>query len=151
MEEHWHIPYAYLPSNARLIPHLERRETIAFASRVLSRAELDRRRKEIMTTNPHETTSDPSTKKPAKDQPSGGHRAPIRLLLSEGSSLSARQTITALGELGYLLDVCDPNPLCITRFSRFIRHRYGCPAIRTDPLGYLAFVLEQRDVNDHHP
>jgi carbamoylphosphate synthase large subunit len=67
--------------------------------------------------------------------------ASIRILLSEGSSLSARQTITALGKSGYLLDVCDPNPLCISRFSRFIRHHYRCPAVGTDPLGYLAFVL----------
>lgn len=95
-----------------------------------------------MTTNPRETPPDPPTNNPAKDRPSGGHRAALRILLSEGSSLSARQTITALGEAGYLLDVCDPNPLCITRFSRFIRHCYRCPAVGTDPLGYLAFVLE---------
>jgi len=69
------------------------------------------------------------------------HETPIRILLSEGSSLSARQTITALGRCGYTLDVCDPNPLCISRFSRFVRHIYRCPAAGTDPLGYLAFVL----------
>jgi carbamoylphosphate synthase large subunit len=70
-----------------------------------------------------------------------GH-TPIRILLSEGSSLSARQTITALGRCGYLLDVCDPNPLCISRFSRFVRRYYRCPAVGTDPLGYLEFVLQ---------
>jgi predicted ATP-grasp superfamily ATP-dependent carboligase len=69
-------------------------------------------------------------------------RAAIRILLSEGSSLSARQTITALGRCGYTLDVCDPNPLCISRFSRFVRRYYRCPAVGTDPLGYLAFVLK---------
>jgi predicted ATP-grasp superfamily ATP-dependent carboligase len=68
-------------------------------------------------------------------------RSAIRILLSEGSSLSARQTITALGKSGYTLDVCDPNPLCISRFSRFVRRSYRCPAVGTDPLGYLAFVL----------
>jgi carbamoylphosphate synthase large subunit len=68
-------------------------------------------------------------------------QTPIRILLSEGSSLSARQTITALSRCGYTLDVCDPNPLCISRFSRFVRHFYRCPAVATDPLGYLAFVL----------
>ena len=66
---------------------------------------------------------------------------PLRILLSEGSSLSARQTITALSQCGYILDVCDPNPLCISRFSRFVRHYYRCPAVGTDPLGYLEFVL----------
>jgi predicted ATP-grasp superfamily ATP-dependent carboligase len=66
---------------------------------------------------------------------------PLRILLSEGSSLSARQTITALSQCGYILDVCDPNPLCISRFSRFIRHYYRCPAVGIDPIGYLEFVL----------
>jgi hypothetical protein len=94
-----------------------------------------------MTTNSRETTPDPPTNTPLTGRPNGRHRASIRILLSEGSSLSARQTITALGELDYLLDVCDPNPLCISRFSRFIRHYYRCPAVGTDPLGYLAFVL----------
>ena len=65
-----------------------------------------------------------------------------RILLSEGSSLSARQTITALGLRGYRIDICDPNPLCISRFSRFVRHFYRSPAVGTDPLGYCAFVLD---------
>jgi len=68
---------------------------------------------------------------------------PLRILLSEGSSLSARQTITALSRCGYILDVCDPNPLCISRFSRFVRHYYRCPAVGTDPIDYLEFVLNQ--------
>ena len=68
--------------------------------------------------------------------------ASIRILLSEGSSLSARQAITALGRYGYTLDVCDPNPLCISRFSRFVRRYYRCPALGTDPIGYLTFVLQ---------
>ena len=67
----------------------------------------------------------------------------IRVLLSEGSSLSARQTITALGQRGYVLDVCDPDPLCLGRFSRFVRHYYRSPAAGTDPLGYLAFMLDR--------
>ncbi|GHP00402.1 phosphoribosylglycinamide formyltransferase 2 [Reticulibacter mediterranei] len=95
-----------------------------------------------MTTNPRKTTPDPPTNTSFKGRPNSRHRASIRILLSEGSSLSARQTITALGESGYHLDVCDPNPLCISRFSRFIRHHYRCPAVGTDPLGYLAFVLD---------
>jgi carbamoylphosphate synthase large subunit len=65
----------------------------------------------------------------------------LRILLSEGSSLSARQTITALGKCGYILDVCDPNPLCISRFSRFVQHYYHCPAVGTNPIGYLKFVI----------
>ncbi len=67
----------------------------------------------------------------------------IHVLLSEGSSLSARQTITSLGMEGYILDICDPNPLCIGRFSRFVRHYYRCPPVGKDPLGYLTFLLQR--------
>lgn len=99
-----------------------------------------------MSTHNSETTPDPQANAspviaPARIRWSG--QTPIRILLSEGSSLSARQTITALSRCGYVLDVCDPNPLCISRFSRFVRHYYRCPAAGKDPLGYLAFVLNQ--------
>jgi hypothetical protein len=98
-----------------------------------------------MATRPGETTPNPPAHDLAGSVPAAPRRsgsAPIRILLSEGSSLSARQTITALGQCGYILDVCDPNPLCISRFSRFIRRSYRCPAVGTDPRGYLAFVLQ---------
>ncbi len=98
-----------------------------------------------MSTHPSETTPDPPANDPPRSTPAGirrPRRSSIRILLSEGSSLSARQTITALGQCGYTLDVCDPHPLCISRFSRFVRRYYRCPAVGTDPLGYLAFVLQ---------
>lgn len=72
----------------------------------------------------------------------GGNRRSIRVLLSEGSSLSARQTITALGRRGYALDVCDPNPRCLARFSRFVRRVHRCPAAGADPAAYLSSVLD---------
>ena len=68
--------------------------------------------------------------------------APIRVLIPEGSSLSAREAIAALGPLGYSLAVCDPNPLCICRFSRFTRKFYRSPKMSSDPNAYLAFILE---------
>jgi len=98
-----------------------------------------------MPIHPSETTPDPPARDMAEStpaEPRRSGRAPICILLSEGSSLSARQAITALGQCSYLLDVCDPNPLCISRFSRFVRHYYRCPAVGTDPFGYLEFVLE---------
>src|SRR5215472_2904614 len=66
---------------------------------------------------------------------------PIRVLLSEGSSLSARQAIWALGLKGYVIDVCDPNPICLGRFSRFVRKLHRSPRSSADPLGYWEFVL----------
>jgi hypothetical protein len=64
-----------------------------------------------------------------------------RVLVSEGSSLSAREAVTALGMAGHQVGVCDPNPICIGRFSRFVTHYYPCPAIGKDPWAYLDAVL----------
>jgi predicted ATP-grasp superfamily ATP-dependent carboligase len=65
---------------------------------------------------------------------------PLRVLVSEGSSTSAREAITILGLSGHHVEVCDPSPWCLTRFSRFVRKFHRCPGLRTNPAGYLAFV-----------
>lgn len=67
--------------------------------------------------------------------------SPIRILLSEGSSTNVREMITALGPLGYTLDICDPNPMCMGRFSRYIHAVYRCPTSGSDPIGYLQFII----------
>lgn len=64
----------------------------------------------------------------------------VKVLLSEGSSLSARQTITALGLAGYRVGVCDPDPICIGRFSRFVKKTYRCPNFNEHPMEYVHFV-----------
>ncbi|MEH2592817.1 hypothetical protein [Bradyrhizobium sp. AZCC 1721] len=68
---------------------------------------------------------------------------PLRVLVSEGSSTSAREAITILGLSGHHVEVCDPSPWCLSRFSRFVRKFHRCPGLRDDPAGYLTFV-EQR-------
>jgi hypothetical protein len=68
---------------------------------------------------------------------------PLRVLVSEGSSTSAREAITILGLSGHHVEACDPSPWCLSRFSRFVRKFHRCPGLRDDPVGYLAFV-EQR-------
>jgi hypothetical protein len=45
---------------------------------------------------------------------------PLRVLVSEGSSTSAREAITILGLSGHRVEVCDPNPYALARFSRFV-------------------------------
>jgi predicted ATP-grasp superfamily ATP-dependent carboligase len=65
---------------------------------------------------------------------------PLRVLLSEGSSTSAREAITVLGLAGQIVEVCDPSPVCLGRFSRFVSRFHRCPGLRDDPAGYLAFV-----------
>ena len=65
---------------------------------------------------------------------------PLRVLVSEGSSTSAREAITILGLSGHHVEVCDPSLWCLARFSRWVRKFHRCPGLRTDPAGYLAFV-----------
>ena len=68
---------------------------------------------------------------------------PLRVLVSEGSSTSAREAITILGLSGHHVEVCDPSPWCLSRFSGFVQKFHRCPGLRDDPAGYLAFI-EQR-------
>jgi predicted ATP-grasp superfamily ATP-dependent carboligase len=65
---------------------------------------------------------------------------PLRVLISEGNSTSAREAVTVLGLSGHVIEVCDPSSFCLTRFSRFARKFHRCPALRDDPRGYLRFV-----------
>ena len=65
---------------------------------------------------------------------------PLRVLVSEGNSTSAREAITILGLSGHLIEVCDPSPWCLARFSRFVRKFHHCPGLRDDPAGFLGYV-----------
>src|ERR1700692_4361033 len=65
-----------------------------------------------------------------------------RILLSEGSSLSSREAITALGLAGHRVELLSSDPMCLGRFSRFVTRVHRAPASGADPDGYLAAVLE---------
>ena len=65
---------------------------------------------------------------------------PLRVLVSEGNSTSAREAITILGLSGHHIEVCDPSPWCLARFSRFVAKFHHCPPMRDDPAGFLRFV-----------
>src|SRR5260221_13829897 len=65
---------------------------------------------------------------------------PLRVLVSEGNSTSAREAVTILGLSGHLVEVCDPSRYCLARFSRFVRKFHRCPGLRDDPAGFLRFV-----------
>ena len=67
--------------------------------------------------------------------------APVRVLMSEGSSLSARESLTALGRAGYEVEVVDANPLCLARFSKYCRRLHIGPRFGLDPEGYLERVI----------
>lgn len=72
--------------------------------------------------------------------PSPQTSKPLRVLLSEGSSTSAREAITILGLTGHHVEICDPSPHCLGRFSHFVKKFHHCPGLRDDPAGFLAFV-----------
>jgi predicted ATP-grasp superfamily ATP-dependent carboligase len=65
-----------------------------------------------------------------------------RILLSEGSSLSARETVTALGLGGVRVELVSSDSMCLARFSRFVSHTHVVPSCGSDPDGYLAAVLD---------
>src|SRR6202171_875337 len=70
-------------------------------------------------------------------------RKPLGVLLSEGNSTSSREAITILGLSGHLVEICDPSPYCLARFSRFVRKFHRCPAMRDDPSGFLGFIEQK--------
>lgn len=65
---------------------------------------------------------------------------PLRVLVTEGNSTSAREAVTILGLSGHHVEVCDPSAVCLVRFSRFVRKFHRCPGLRDDPSGFLTFV-----------
>ncbi len=65
---------------------------------------------------------------------------PLRILFSEGSSLTAREFLSVLGPAGHRIEVVDPNPACICRFSRWTRRVHRTPAPGLDPIGYIEAV-----------
>src|ERR1700751_5368062 len=68
---------------------------------------------------------------------------PLRVLVSEGNSTSAREAITILGLSGHIVEICDPSPYALARFSRFVARFHRCPGLRDDPAGYLGFIEKQ--------
>ena len=68
-------------------------------------------------------------------------RSGPRILLSEASSLSAREAITAFGVAGHRVHVVTSEAFCLGRFSRFVDRVHPGPASGIDPAGYLEAVL----------
>src|SRR4051794_12881577 len=66
----------------------------------------------------------------------------LKILFTEGSSVSARQAVYDLGGQ-HTIDVLDPSGLCQCRFSRLVRRWYRCPPYAADPCAYLSFLRER--------
>jgi predicted ATP-grasp superfamily ATP-dependent carboligase len=65
----------------------------------------------------------------------------MKILLSEGSSNSARQTLYGLGRK-YSIDIVDPSPWCQCRYSSLVHRWYRCPSASKAPGAYLSHVLK---------
>ncbi len=77
---------------------------------------------------------------PAVGAPQSAER--LRILFTEGASLSARQTLYPLGGR-YQIDVCDPDPLCQSWFSWFVRWRMLSPSFSKKPEKFLRFLARK--------
>jgi hypothetical protein len=65
----------------------------------------------------------------------------MRILLSDGSGLTARQTAWELAHRGHHVEVLSPDPLCLCRFTRHVRHVWRVPSYGTDPWAWLDAAL----------
>jgi len=70
----------------------------------------------------------------------GRQEEELRVLLSEASSLTAREHLSVLGSAGVDVGVAASNRLAIARFSRWCHHTVRVPRSADDPKGYLAAI-----------
>jgi len=64
----------------------------------------------------------------------------LRVLLSEASTLTAREHLSVLGPAGIGVDVASSSRLAIARFSRWCRRVVRVPRSADDPRAYLAVI-----------
>src|SRR4051794_15718052 len=73
-------------------------------------------------------------------------RGKLRVLLSDGSGLTARQVATRLGAGGHEVHLASPDPLCLARWTRHVRRVHRVPAYGLDPFAWLdATIAVLRD------
>lgn len=72
----------------------------------------------------------------------------MKILMTDGSSTSARQSITCLGPQ-HTIDILDPSSLCQCRFSRFVKRWHRCPPFSRQPQEYLQFLVERIDTGSY--
>ncbi|HXP20636.1 MAG TPA: hypothetical protein VN840_13420 [Streptosporangiaceae bacterium] len=65
----------------------------------------------------------------------------MRVLLTDGSGLTARQTAGQLADAGHVVEVLSPDPVCLARFTRKVRGVRRVPSFGADPFGWLEAAL----------
>ena len=66
----------------------------------------------------------------------------MRVLLSDGSGLTARQCATRLSADGHVVDVLSPDPMCLCRFTRSVDRVHRVSAYGEDPVRWLDAALD---------
>jgi len=69
----------------------------------------------------------------------------VRVLLSDGSGLTARQCATQLAHLGHRVEVLSADPLALTRFTRHVRKLHRVPRFGDDPFVWLEAAMRVLD------
>ncbi len=66
----------------------------------------------------------------------------MKILLSDGSGLTARQCAARLAGAGHVAEALAPDRLCLCRFTRHVARLHRVPPYRPDPFGWLDAALE---------
>jgi len=66
----------------------------------------------------------------------------MRILLSDGAGLTARQCATVLDRAGHQVEALSAAGLCLCRVTRHVHRVHRVPAIGTDPFGWLETALD---------
>jgi len=67
--------------------------------------------------------------------------ANVRVLLTDGSGLTARQVATELSLAGHRVEVLTPDPLALTRFTRHVARLHKVPPYGKNPFAWLDAAL----------
>lgn len=65
----------------------------------------------------------------------------MRVLLTDGSGLTARQCAAILSQDGHTVEVLSSERLCLCRFTRHVRRVHRVPPFGVDPFGWLDAAL----------
>jgi len=65
----------------------------------------------------------------------------MKVLLTDGSGLTALQSARRLASEGHQVEVLAPDPVCLCRFTRDVRRVHRVPAYGADPLAWLDAAL----------
>ncbi len=65
----------------------------------------------------------------------------MRILLTDGSGLTARQAAGRLTATGHEVEVLTPDPLALTRFTRSVHRLHRVPPYGADPIAWLDTAL----------